>query len=166
MEQRKSDINTGDGNVVNVDTNGLSYSFDFSSQVDNTPQVAPVQSEAAPQVAPVQPEVAPQVAPVQPEAAPQAAPVQSEVAQQAAPVQSEVAPQAAPVQPVAAQQVESVQPQEIQTEQVQATEENVTGEDLIKDKKSTKVFLFVLFALVVAFIICLPLLYDKIGNIG
>ena len=133
MEQRKSDINTGDGNVVNVDTNGLSYSFDFSSQVDNTPQVAPVQSEAAPQVAPVQPEAA---------------------------------PQAAPVQPVAAQQVESVQPQEIQTEQVQATEENVTGEDLIKDKKSTKVFLFVLFALVVAFIICLPLLYDKIGNIG
>ena len=144
MEQRKSDINTGDGNVVNVDTNGLSYSFDFSSQVDNTPQVAPVQSEAAPQVAPVQPEAAPQAAPVQPEAA----------------------PQAAPVQPVAAQQVESVQPQEIQTEQVQATEENVTGEDLIKDKKSTKVFLFVLFALVVAFIICLPLLYDKIGNIG
>ena len=40
MEQRKSDINTGDGNVVNVDTNGLSYSFDFSSQVENAPQAA------------------------------------------------------------------------------------------------------------------------------
>ena len=82
MEQRKSDINTGDGNVVNVDTNGLSYSFDFSSQVEQTPQVAPVQPEVAPQVTSVQPEVAPQVAPVQPEVAQQEAQVKSDVAQQ------------------------------------------------------------------------------------
>ena len=70
MEQRKSDINTGDGNVVNIDTNGLSYSFDFSNQVQNNSQVAPV--------APVQPEVAPTV-PVQPEVTPAVAPVGSEI---------------------------------------------------------------------------------------
>ena len=111
MEQRKSDINTGDGNVVNVDTNGLSYSFDFSSQVESVPQAAPVQPEVAPQVAPVQPEVA------------------------------------------------------TQSEQVQVTEQNVTGEYLIKDKKSTKFFLIVLFALVVAFIVFLPFLYEKISDV-
>ena len=162
MEQRKSDINTGDGNVVNVDTNGLSYSFDFSSQVEQTPQVAPVQPEVAPQVAPVQPEVAPQVAPVQPEVAPQAAPVQPEVAPQVAPVQPEVAPQVAPVQPEVAPQVAPIQPEVA----VQNTEQNITGDELIKDKKSTKVFLTVLFVLVVAFIISLPFLYNFISNGG
>ena len=155
MEQRKSDINTGDGNVVNVDTNGLSYSFDFSSQVESVPQAAPVQPEVAPQVAPVQPEVAPQAAPMQPEVAPQVAPMQPEVAPQAAPMQPEVAQQVAPVQSEVA----------TQSEQVQVTEQNVTGEDLIKDKKSTKFFLIVLFALVVAFIVFLPFLYEKISNV-
>ena len=153
MEQRKSDINTGDGNVVNVDTNGLSYSFDFSNQVDNTQQaVQPtVQAEPAPaaQVEPVQPEMAPQA--VQPE-------VQAQPAVQAEPVKPEATVQAEQVQSAPAVQAEVTQ-----TEQVKASEDN--GENLIKDKKSTKFFLIVLFVLVISFIICLPMIHEIISKL-
>lgn len=150
MEQRKSDINTGDGNVVNVDTNGLSYSFDFSNQVDNTQQaVQPtVQAEPAPATQ-VQPEMAPQA--VQPE-------VQAQPAVQVDPVQPEAAVQAEPVQSAPA-----VQSEVTQTEQVKASEDN--GENLIKDKKSTKFFLIVLFVLVISFIICLPMIHEIISKL-
>lgn len=75
MEQRKTDINNGDGNVVNVDTNGLSYSFDFSNQVANSQQSAPVTPEAQAPITqeqnPVMPEaqapIAQEQTPVMPE---------------------------------------------------------------------------------------------------
>ena len=57
MEQRKSDIDTGDGNVVNVNSNGLSYSFDFSSQVDQNPSSTMVEVLDNSNVGNVQPAV-------------------------------------------------------------------------------------------------------------
>ena len=156
MEQRKSDINTGDGNVVNVDTNGLSYSFDFSSQVQNNSQVAPVQQ--VPQAEPVQP--VPQVEPVQP--APQVEPVQP--VPQVEPVQP--APQVEPVQPVP--QAEPVQPMP-QVEPVQSVttqaDNNSSSDDLISDKKSTKAFLIVLALIIIGFIIFLDPIYNFVSNL-
>ena len=60
MEQRKSDINTDDGNVVNVNANGLSYSFDFSNQTVQNPR--PAQTIVTPEknAQPVQPTAMPE----------------------------------------------------------------------------------------------------------
>ena len=142
MEQRKSDINTGDGNVVNIDTNGLSYSFDFSNQVQNNSQVAPV--------APVQPEVAPTV-PVQPEVTPAVAPVQPEVAP-TVPVQPEVTPAVAPV----GSEINNVDT---------STSTDSLDDDLINDKKSTKAFLIVLSLIIIGFIIFLDPIYNFVSSI-
>ena len=59
MEQRKSDINTGDANTINVDTNGLSYSFDFSSQVEPEKNINQVPKQPINQT-PVEPAPAPE----------------------------------------------------------------------------------------------------------
>ena len=163
MEQRKSDINTGDGNVVNIDTNGLSYSFDFSNQVQNNSQVAPVapvQPEVAPTV-PVQPEVTPAVAPVQPEVAP-TVPVQPEVTPAVAPVQPEVAP-TVPVQPEVTPAVAPVG-SEINNVDTSTSTDSL-DDDLINDKKSTKAFLIVLSLIIIGFIIFLDPIYNFVSSI-
>ena len=161
MEQRKSDINTDDGNVVNINSNGLNYSFDFSSQVDSTSNVAKPSSVEtldviAPAAEPVQP-VAPMpaVEPVQPAAPmPAAEPVQPVAPMPAAEPVQPVAPMPAaePVQPVAPMPAEQVQ-QSVQTD----------GDDLIKDKKSTKTFLIILGIVVAIFIIALPFIFGFFG---
>ena len=48
----------------------------------------------------------------------------------------------------------------------QESQNEVKGEDLVKDKKGTKMFLIFLFVLVVVFIICLPFLTKFINNMG
>ena len=89
----------------------------------------------------------PQVAPVQPEAMPQVAPVQPEAMPQVAPVQPEAMPQVAPVQPDVSEQ--SVQ--------------NSSGDTLVKDKKSTQKFIFILVGIIGAFLIILPMLFKILG---
>ena len=228
MEQRKSDINTGDGNVVNVDTNGLSYSFDFSSQVEpanqqnvQQPQVMPSTPEPVqPQVVssmpasagsqvipgtpePVQPQVVPsapepvqqpQVVPSAPEPVqqPQVMPSAPEPVQQPQVMPS--APESAgpqvipgtpePVQP-SVQQPESLgqvsdqsqaQSSNLQTQVADKNESDVktvesvnkivsssNGEELIKDKKSTKRFLIAVVIIIVAFVIALPFIFKILG---
>lgn len=148
MEQRKSDINTGDGNVINVDTNGLSYSFDFSNQVQSNPQAQMVQNvqQPMPQQAPVVPQQVPVMQNVQ----------QTPVAPQQAPVMQDV-PQQAPVMQNVPQQANS------NVQQTQYTSNNTEDDVLIKDKKSTKTFLIFLFVLVISFIIALPFVYKYIS---
>ena len=197
MEQRKSDINTDDGNVVNINSNGLNYSFDFSSQVDSTSNVAkpssvetldviapaaePVQPVAPmPAVEPVQPAAPmsaaepvqpaapmPAVEPVQPVAPmPAAEPVQPAAPMPAVEPVQPVAPMPAaePVQPVApmpaAEPVQPVAP--MPAEQVQQSVQT-DGDDLIKDKKSTKTFLIILGIVVAIFIIALPFIFRFFG---
>lgn len=175
MEQRKSDINT-DGNVVNVDTNGLSYSFDFSNQVETNNTMGPAVPIANPTVQPgqvnVQPtavpvmQKAPTTAPVQPEATsvPLASeaptPVSSDV-----PVEATAAPVEATNKPAEQAQpaVSFEQPAEAQAAQETAESEQ-TEEELIKDKKGTKIFLIFLFILVLSFIIGLPFIWRFLSN--
>jgi len=212
MEQRKSDINTGDGNVINVDNNGLNYSFDFSSQVasdanqmaepmmgaqqvnqmnepmfngqQNGQMVDNVQPEfqpmpevnyqpevnAGPMPMPeatyndVQPAMGPQVMPN--EAAPMAGPnavvtpattndVQA-VNVNAVPTDVQVnAEQGATVQ---GEQVANVQGEVQNIQQTQGSDE-----EIIKDKKATKRFLFIIVGIIVAFIIALPFINKIIG---
>lgn len=210
MEQRKSDINTGDGNVINVDNNGLNYSFDFSNQVtpDSTQisgsevNVQPVpqassqpavstqmvdnsfqQGQSMPEVNPT-PEV--NVGPMpMPNVTPNAAgPVvgpQVSVPNGASPMSSPSV-EATPVSngtvqsnPVNASvlstndQTNGVQgEQAVSNEGVQSEVQNTqqvqdSGEEIIKDKKSTKVFLFTIVAIIVAFIIALPFIRNILG---
>lgn len=185
MEQRKSDINTDDGNVVNVDTNGLSYSFDFSSQVEpnngpapvNAPEVsaAPVEPVASPDVAtpdaqpvasptvetPVVEETSAEVTPAV-EAAPvvEATPmVEAAPAAEVTPeVETAPAVEAAPIVETTEQAADA--PLEGTTETTSETkQEEVSDEALIKDKKATKRFLIIVFIIVVAFIIALPWIF-------
>ena len=199
MEQRKSDLDTGDGNVINVNNDGLNYSFDFSNQVapDNNQvntqfngnvQPAPepnFQASPMPEAnfqanvqpmpmnepsfqADVQPAPMPEVSPAEVQPMPQvnaseATPVMnggsleqnvnvqpvSEEAPQTV-NQAEPSVQVTPVQ-------EAVQPQ-VASEQSQNSE----GE-IIKDKKSTKSFLFLIIGIIVAFIIALPFIKNIIG---
>ena len=118
MEQRKSDIDTGDSNVVNVNSNGLNYSFDFSNQVSSnpepinpTPMPAPASNVepapmpgtvSAPEPQPVvEPVVSPEPAPVDP--VPTVEPVVSPKPAPVDPVptvEPVVSPEPAPVDPV------------------------------------------------------------------
>ena len=195
MEQRKSDINNGDDNVINASSNGLNYSFDFSSQVNPaggqatpmagpqpvnqgvppTPQPSVVQSNS---VAPmemnngftnqVQPEP---VQAIEPTNQAQSEPVQAiEPTNQVQP--EPVSDPMVQIQPETAQATEPIN--QVQPESVQATGSNVvqTGEQvsqaqsngpIIKDKKATKTFLFIIVGLIIIFIIALPFIFNVIG---
>ena len=139
MEQRKSDIDTGDANSVNVNANGLNYSFDFSSQVNNTVPgtVAPM-----PTAEPVAPAPMPAVEPVAPAPMPTVEPVAQ------APM-----PTAEPVAPAPMPAVEPVQVQQATTQRT----------ELIKDKNGTKKFLIIVGIIVVVFIIALPFIFKMLG---
>lgn len=220
MEQRKSDINTGDGNVINVDNNGLNYSFDFSSQVahDSTQGVGPqVNAQAMPEVnaqpgvqvvasnpqpgrqpmpevnsmpevnvgpvampetttSGVGPTVGPQVS-VSNEVSPMSSPSVPTVSVQNANVQasgvttpadiqtSTVGVNTVPtdIQASAVQGESTVSDTGVQGEMQNTQQVQDSGEEIIKDKKSTKVFLFVIVAIIVAFIIALPFIRNILG---
>ena len=162
MEQRKSDINTGDANTINVDTNGLSYSFDFSSQVEPEKNINQVPKQPINQT-PVEPAPAPEPVvqtPVEP--APQ--PV----------VQAPVEPTLAPVNQVQEQDsIPNPQAQTIEQSNVSKAQGNTESsvqektvqndEELIKDKKGTKKFIIIIGIIVIAFIIALPFIFKLIG---
>ncbi len=192
MEQRKSDINTGDGNVINASSNGLNYSFDFSSQV--TPEKSGTAPMPGPQ--PVNQVVAPasqpnvvqtnNVAPMGGTSEP-AGPVQT--VEPAMPIGPEPVQTAAPTMPVGPEPVQTAEPNApvgmdsatvtpvsntdgsaLQTTEgvqpeVQTTEaaQNQAEEPIIKDKKSTKTFLFIIVGLIVVFIIALPFIFKIFG---
>ena len=76
------------------------------------------------------------------------------------------------IQPETAQATEPIN--QVQPESVQATGSNVvqTGEQvsqaqsngpIIKDKKATKTFLFIIVGLIIIFIIALPFIFNVIG---
>ena len=171
MEQRKSDIDTGDSNVVNVNSNGLNYSFDFSNQVSSnpepinpTPMPAPASNvEPAPMPGTVSaPEPQPVVEPV---VSPEPAPVDP-----VATVEPVVSPEPAPVESVNNPDINSdsemqnvAENQATEKPLEQANTANVQGEELIEDKKGTKKFLIIITIIVVAFIIALPFIFNLIG---
>ena len=171
MEQRKSDIDTGDSNVVNVNSNGLNYSFDFSNQVSSnpepinpTPMPAPASNvEPAPMPGTVSaPEPQPVVEPV---VSPEPAPVDPVPT-----VEPVVSPEPAPVESVNNPDINSdsemqnvAENQATEKPLEQANTANVQGEELIEDKKGTKKFLIIITIIVVAFIIALPFIFNLIG---
>ena len=171
MEQRKSDIDTGDSNVVNVNSNGLNYSFDFSNQVSSnpepinpTPMPAPASNvEPAPMPGTVSaPEPQPVVEPV---VSPEPAPVDP-----VSTVEPVVSPEPAPVESVNNPDINSdsemqnvAENQATEKPLEQANTANVQGEELIEDKKGTKKFLIIITIIVVAFIIALPFIFNLIG---
>ena len=171
MEQRKSDIDTGDSNVVNVNSNGLNYSFDFSNQVSSNPEPinpipmpAPASNvEPAPMPGTVSaPEPQPVVEPV---VSPESAPVDP-----VSTVEPVVSPEPAPVESVNTPDINSdsemqnvAENQATEKPLEQANTANVQGEELIEDKKGTKKFLIIITIIVVAFIIALPFIFNLIG---
>lgn len=199
MEQRKSDINTEGGNVINVDNNGLNYSFDFSSQViPNTGQVIqpaePTPKANVDSGVNLEPKVSVQMASSgssQPVVSPipevqestEAVKMPGVVTDGAKPVigpqvnVSEVTPMATPSvdSKVAGDSTVSVNvtndqanvgtaPVKNVQDEVQNTEQAQSGdEEIIKDKKSTKVFLFAIVAIIVVFIIALPFIRNILG---
>lgn len=181
MEQRKSDINT-DGNVVNIDTNGLSYSFDFSNQVGATNTMGPAAPIANPEVQPGQVGVQNNATPVAQSVEPTAEPVATStpVEPTAAPVATAepvVATEMPTAQPIAApesteQAVVHAQPtisfeqqeQSPSVSQVAETTIQADDEELIKDKKGTKLFLIILLVIVLGFIFFLPTIWQIIES--
>lgn len=203
MEQRKSDLDTGDGNVINVNNDGLNYSFDFSNQVvpDNNQVNAQFNGNVQPAPEPnfqanVQPmpeanfqaNVQPMPmnepsfqADVQPTPMPEVSPAEVQPTVMPQVNASEVTPvmnggsleQNVNVQPVSEEALQAVNQAEpsVQVTPVQeavqpqvASEQSQNSEgEIIKDKKSTKTFLFLIIGIIVAFIIALPFIKNIIG---
>ena len=115
-------------------TNNMDYSFDFANQVEETPSVQePVSENTATTQNNSQTVDAPQA------------------------VENTVATQNNSQTVDASQTVENTDT----TDQTTINEED--SEELIKDKKATKKFLIILFVIVLAFIIALPLIKGFLG---
>lgn len=146
MDEEKKNVNTEDK------TNNMDYSFDFANQVEETPSVQEPVSEnveandnASVEQALVTDE------PVQT--------VENTVTTQNN-SQTVDAPQAVE-NTVATQNNSQTVENTDTTDQTTINEED--SEELIKDKKATKKFLIILFVIVLAFIIALPLIKGFLG---
>ena len=152
MDEEKKNVNTEDK------TNNMDYSFDFANQVEETPSVQEPVSEnveandnASVEQALVTDE------PVQTVENTATTQNNSQTVDAPQAVENTVATQNNSQTVDASQTVENTDT----TDQTTINEED--SEELIKDKKATKKFLIILFVIVLAFIIALPLIKGFLG---
>ena len=152
MDEEKKNVNTEDK------TNNMDYSFDFANQVEETPSVQGSVSEnveandnASVEQALVTDE------PVQTVENTATTQNNSQTVDAPQAVENTVATQNNSQTVDAPQAVENTDT----TDQTTINEED--SEELIKDKKATKKFLIILFVIVLAFIIALPLIKGFLG---
>ena len=148
MDEKNNTINNNDSQ------NSMNYSFDFANQVDNT---VPAQNNVEPETLNVTP------TPVQvnePVNTPQVSAINT-VNNTASTQGADVAPVASEVTNTAMPGVTPVVP--VTPEMVTAQNKEEENVELIKDKKATKNFLIVLFVLLIAFVIALPIIFNFIG---
>lgn len=152
MDEEKKNVNTEDK------TNNMDYSFDFANQVEETPSVQEPVSEnikandnASVEQALVTDE------PVQTVENTATTQNNSQTVDASQTVENTVATQNNSQTVDASQTVENTDT----TDQTTINEED--SEELIKDKKATKKFLIILFVIVLAFIIALPLIKGFLG---
>ena len=152
MDEEKKNVNTEDK------TNNMDYSFDFANQVEETPSVQEPVSEnikandnASVEQALVTDE------PVQTVENTATTQNNSQTVDASQTVENTVATQNNSQTVDAHQAVENTDT----TDQTTINEED--SEELIKDKKATKKFLIILFVIVLAFIIALPLIKGFLG---
>ena len=152
MDEEKKNVNTEDK------TNNMDYSFDFANQVEETPSVQEPVSEnikandnASVEQALVTDE------PVQTVENTATTQNNSQTVDAPQAVENTVATQNNSQTVDAPQAVENTDT----TDQTTINEED--SEELIKDKKATKKFLIILFVIVLAFIIALPLIKGFLG---
>ena len=152
MDEEKKNVNTEDK------TNNMDYSFDFANQVEETPSVQGSVSEnveandnASVEQALVTDE------PVQTVENTATTQNNSQTVDAPQAVENTVATQNNSQTVDASQTVENTDT----TDQTTINEED--SEELIKDKKATKKFLIILFVIVLAFIIALPLIKGFLG---
>ena len=152
MDEEKKNVNTEDK------TNNMDYSFDFANQVEETPSVQGSVSEnveandnASVEQALVTDE------PVQTVENTATTQNNSQTVDAPQAVENTVATQNNSQTVDASQAVENTDT----TNQTTINEED--SEELIKDKKATKKFLIILFVIVLAFIIALPLIKGFLG---
>ena len=152
MDEEKKNVNTEDK------TNNMDYSFDFANQVEETPSVQGPVSEnvkandnASVEQALVTDE------PVQTVENTATTQNNSQTVDAPQAVENTVATQNNAQTVDASQTVENTDT----TDQTTINEED--SEELIKDKKATKKFLIILFVIVLAFIIALPLIKGFLG---
>ncbi len=152
MDEEKKNVNTEDK------TNNMDYSFDFANQVEETPSVQESVSEnikandnASVEQALVTDE------PVQTVENTATTQNNSQTVDAPQAVENTVATQNNSQTVDAPQAVENTDT----TDQTTINEED--SEELIKDKKATKKFLIILFVIVLAFIIALPLIKGFLG---
>ena len=152
MDEEKKNVNTEDK------TNNMDYSFDFANQVEETPSVQEPVSEnikandnASVEQALVTDE------PVQTVENTATTQNNSQTVDAPQAVENTVATQNNSQTVDAPQAVENTDT----TDQTTINEED--SEELIKDKKATKKFLIILFVIVLAFIVALPLIKGFLG---
>ncbi len=158
MEQRKTDIDTGDNNTLNINANGANYTFDLPGQVGNvntnynTVPIAPVTINPQNHISSVNVEPVQPVSPM-----PAVEPVNVEPVQPVSPMPAVEPVNVEPVQPVSP--MPAAEP--AQTFEQQVVQNN--AEDLIKDKKDTKKFLIIIVIITVVFIVALPFIFKILG---
>ena len=152
MDEEKKNVNTEDK------TNNMDYSFDFANQVEETPSVQESVSknvEANDNASVEQALVTDE--PVQTVENTATTQNNSQTVDAPQAVENTVATQNNSQTVDAPQAVENTDT----TDQTTINEED--SEELIKDKKATKKFLIILFVIVLAFIIALPLIKGFLG---
>ena len=152
MDEEKKNVNTEDK------TNNMDYSFDFANQVEETPSVQEPVSEniKANDNASVEQTLVTDE-PVQTVENTATTQNNSQTVDAPQAVENTVATQNNSQTVDAPQAVENTDT----TDQTTINEED--SEELIKDKKATKKFLIILFVIVLAFIIALPLIKGFLG---
>lgn len=150
MDEEKKNVNTENN------TNNMDYSFDFANQVEETPSV---QSDVTGENQAVANNVVSE---------------ESSGEQKSVETASDLSSEQKEVVNDAALNVASTNEQPADTasvtdnstgtaEAAQVQPESEESEELIKDKKATKKFLIILFVIVLAFIIALPLIKGFLG---
>lgn len=174
MDENKKTVN----NDENIASDNMNYSFDFSNQVDDTATNDLAQNTIVNSETPVNSEVN-TVAPETPVVAETVETNNSGVNETANVVSGEavsavdnvanaegVAATTSTNDNVSVEGMPNVVPVTPITPENTATEGSTTEEDsieLIKDKKATKRFLFILFVILIIFIVALPFIFNIAG---